>query len=208
MNQNLLWALLLAWGAGVNLYLTLLLAGLVGRMQWIRLPQELDFLTTTWSLAIVAALFLVEFVADKIPYVDSFWDAVHTFIRVPAGILLALGAAYQIPGPSSLFVALVGGFIAFGTHGAKSTVRLALNSTPEPFTNWFVSLAEDGSVAAAYWLFLHHPRILVVLLFIATVVAWFIVYLLRRFFVRLLQFRRPRQLRQASWNPGPKRYKS
>ncbi|HEY3130275.1 MAG TPA: DUF4126 domain-containing protein [Acidobacteriota bacterium] len=206
MNQDLIWALLLSWGAGIDLYLTVLLAGLVARMQWLPLPGELSFLANDWTLALAAALFLVEFVADKIPYIDSFWDAFHTFIRVPAGILLALGAAHGMSQHSLFLVALAAGFVSFGTHGAKATVRLALNSTPEPFTNWFVSVAEDGLVALAYWLFLHHPWVLVVLIAAAVVIAWLTIYLLLQFFKKLFRFLKPEDLRQENWSPRPRRY--
>ena len=206
MNQDLIWALLLSWGAGIDLYLTVLLAGLVGRMQWLPLPSELSFLANDWTLVLAAALFLVEFVADKIPYIDSFWDAFHTFIRVPAGILLALGAAHGIPQHRMFLVALAAGLVSFGTHGAKASVRLALNSTPEPFTNWFVSFAEDGLVAIAYWLFLHHPWVLICLIAAAVVIAWLTIYLLLQFFKKLFRFLKPEELRQENWSPRPKRY--
>jgi hypothetical protein len=197
MNQDLLWALLLSWGAGIDLYLTVLLAGLVDRMGWLPLPSELAFLSDNWTLALAGVLFLIEFFADKVPFVDSFWDSFHTFIRVPAGILLALGASSGMPEHSVFMVALAAGAISFGMHGAKSTVRLALNSSPEPFTNWFVSFAEDGLVGLAYWLFLHHPRILVALIAIGVAVAWLTIYLLLQFFRRLFRFPKPIELRQA-----------
>ena len=206
MNQDLIWALLLSWGAGIDLYLTVLLAGLVGRMQWLPLPSELSFLANDWTLVLAAALFLVEFVADKIPYIDSFWDAFHTFIRVPAGILLALGAAHGMPQHSLFLVALAAGLVSFGTHGAKASVRLALNSTPEPFTNWFVSFAEDGLVAVAYWLFLHHPWVLVVLIAAAVVIAWLTIYLLLQFFKKLFRFLKPEELRQENRSPRTRKY--
>src|SRR2546428_4934940 len=206
MNQDLIWALLLSWGAGIDLYLTVLLAGLVGRMQWLPLPRELSFLANDWTLVLAAALFLVEFVADKIPYIDSFWDAFHTFIRVPAGILLALGAAHGMPQHRLFLVALGAGLVSFGTHGAKASVRLALNSTPEPFTNWFVSFAEDGLVAVAYWLFLHHPWVLVVLIAAAVVIAWLTIYLLLQFFKKLFRFLKPEELRQENRSPRTRKY--
>lgn len=206
MNIDLLWAFLLSWGAGVNLYLTALLAGMVGRMQWMPLPRELDFLSSDITLIISAALFLIEFVADKIPYVDSFWDAIHTFIRVPAGILLALGAASGMSKQSLFLVGLAAGFVSFGTHGAKASVRLALNGTPEPFTNWFVSIAEDGLVVFCYWLFLNHPLILFALLLVTAILAWLVIYLLIRIFKRLFRFQRPAQLKELNWSVNPKKY--
>ncbi|HEY2931656.1 MAG TPA: DUF4126 domain-containing protein [Acidobacteriota bacterium] len=205
MNTDLLWALLLSWGAGIDLYLTVLLAGIVGRMQWMSLPPELDFLSSDISLLIAALLFLIEFVADKIPYVDSFWDAIHTFIRIPAGILLALGAASGMSRQSLFLVGLTAGLIAFGTHGAKASVRLALNGTPEPFTNWFVSIAEDVLITFAYWLFLHHPVILLTLLLFTAAFAWLVIYLLIRIFKRLFRFQRPAELRALNWSVNPKK---
>lgn len=202
MNQELLWALLLSWGAGLNVYLTVLLAGLMGRMQWMSLPSELDFLSSNWSLALAAILFLIEFVADKIPFVDSFSDSLHTFIRVPTGVILAVGATQGMSRQSIFLVALAAGLISFGTHGGKATVRLALNSTPEPFTNWFVSLFEDGLVGLAYWLLLNHPGVLLALIFVGAAMAWLSIYLLGRFFLRLFQFSRlqPNALRSANRN--------
>ena len=201
----MLWALLLSWGAGIDLYLTALLAGVVGRLQWMPLPGELDFLSSDACLAVTAILFLIEFFADKIPYVDSFWDAIHTFIRVPAGILLALGASSGVPRHWLFLIGLAAGLVSFGTHGAKASVRLALNGTPEPFTNWFVSIVEDGVVVFFYWLFLHHPLILFVLLVITVFLAWLVIYLLIRIFKRLFQFRSPSELREQNWSVNPKR---
>ena len=195
MTENLLWALLLSWGAGINLYLTLLLAGVAARTHWLSVPASLDFLSTNWALAVAGALFLVEFVADKIPYVDTFWDSIQTFIRVPAGILLAFGAAHELPAQTALLVTVAGGVVCFGNHGAKSTVRLALNSAPEPFTNWFVSLAEDAMVVLGYSLLQRHPRILLGLLIATTVAAWLIVCTLVGIFKRLFRFPRPAELR-------------
>lgn len=190
MNLDLIWALLLSWGAGLNLYLTVFLAGACGRVGWVQLPADLAFLSDGWSLGISGLLFLVEFFADKIPYVDSVWDAVHTFIRVPAGILLALGSVEPLPKQWLFLIGLAAGLVSFGTHGAKSTLRLAANSSPEPFSNVFLSLVEDGLIAVAYWLFFNHPVVLVIFLLVAVVLAWLTIYLLVRIFKRLFQFPR------------------
>ncbi|MBI3940593.1 MAG: DUF4126 domain-containing protein [Acidobacteria bacterium] len=202
MNQDLLWALLLSWGAGINLYLTVLLAGIVGRMQWAPLPRHLGFLASDWFLALAGAMFLIEFVIDKVPYLDSFWDSIHTFIRVPAAALLALGATLGVPQPGALLMTPAGTLLSFLSHGAKSSIRLALNSTPEPFTNWFVSLLEDALVTLAYFLLLKHPALLVALVGIATVAATLTLYLLIRIFEGLFQFSTPSQLRRANWRLG------
>lgn len=187
MNLDLLWAMLLSWGAGINLYLTVFLAGLVGRLGWMQLPADLNFLSDNLSLAVAGGLFVLEFFADKIPYLDSAWDAIHTFIRVPAGVLLALGAIEGLSPQATFFVALAAGFVSFGTHGAKSSLRLAVNSSPEPFSNILISLAEDGLIAVAYWVFLNHPWILVGLIVVTVIAAWTTIYVLIKFFKRLFR---------------------
>jgi hypothetical protein len=149
--------LLAGWASGISLYLTVALLGIAGRSGWILLPGSLEVLSH--PVVITAALFMyaVEFVADKVPYVDSAWDAVHTFIR-PAGAL-ALGVlAGTEDGPVvQTVLALLTGAVTLETHVAKSSLRLAVNASPEPVSNILTSLAEHSAVLVLFWLYVKHP---------------------------------------------------
>ena len=202
MTPEVVLALFLAWGAGIDLYLTLLLIGIAGRTEWLQLPASLSPVSSDWMLGITAVLFLVEFVIDKIPHFDSSWDSWHTFIRVPAGAALALAATLPTDGvmlPAA--AALAGGTISLGAHGAKAAVRLALNTTPEPFTNWFVSLLEDLLLIGGYAMLADHPRLALGLIAVTTLAAWFILWALKDIFWRLLRLPRPDELRRQTWSP-------
>jgi hypothetical protein len=170
--QNLALASGLAWGAGVRLYATIFIAGLLARLGYVHLPADLAVLSSDWVLWTSGILTLGDFIADKSPGFDSFWDGVHTFARVPAGIFLAWGAAGD-QGPAIQFAcALLGGAVVSGTHLAKSSARLAINHSPEPFSNWVTSFAEDGVWLSAMWLMIGHPLVFLALLavFMALVV--------------------------------------
>src|SRR5215831_20440351 len=132
-----------AWLAGFNLYATVLTLGLLQRFQLVQLPGDLDFLSRGWVIGVAAVLYLTEFLADKIPLVDSIWDAIHTFIRVPAGAVLAASAFAHFTPAVRAVALLAGGTLALGSHGTKATVRMAANASPEPFSNFFLSLGED-----------------------------------------------------------------
>ena len=129
--------------SGINLYATVLTLGLLQRANWLQLPGEWGLLGETWILALAAALFVIEFFADKIPYIDSIWDGLHTFIRVPAGGLLMASAFTDLDPGMRLAAGLVGGSLALTTHSAKATARLAANASPEPFSNIIFSVVED-----------------------------------------------------------------
>jgi hypothetical protein len=175
--------------AGLNLYITVLTLGLMDRFEIIQLPGQLDVLTSPWVLGVSAALLVVEFVADKIPYVDNLWDSFHTFIRIPAGALLAAGAIGDLAPHWVWSAALLGGFVTMTSHGAKASTRLAVNSTPEPFSNWFLSVSEDVVSLGLLWLVSSHPYIAVsigLFLFGLFVLA---IYLFYRFLKYL--FKRP-----------------
>jgi hypothetical protein len=143
--------------AGLNLYITVLTLGLMQRYELISLPLHLQPLAHPWVLGAAAVMLVIEFVADKIPYVDNIWDSVHTFIRVPAGALLAAGAMGSARPEVTWVAALLGGFVTLTSHGAKASTRLAVNSTPEPFSNWFLSLTEDVVSLGLLWLVSSHP---------------------------------------------------
>src|ERR1700722_4715929 len=140
ITQTLALSLGPAWVSGINLYAAVATLGLVGRFSSIKLPGELGIVTEWWVIALAVALYLVEFFADKIPYVDSSWDAVHTFVRPLAGAALA-AAAWSDSGPSIEIAALlVGGGLAAGSHATKASTRLAINTSPEPVSNIAASL--------------------------------------------------------------------
>ncbi|HEX9878800.1 MAG TPA: DUF4126 domain-containing protein [Candidatus Binatia bacterium] len=164
-----------AWTAGINLYATVAVLGMAGKFGMIDLPPELAVLTHPVVIVVASVLYLIEFFADKVPYVDNGWDAIHTFIRIPAGAVLAARAVGDVGPALEIAALLAGGAVALAAHGTKATTRLALNASPEPFTNWFASIGEDLAVLGAIWLTFHHPIIMLVLvlLFIA-LAAWLV----------------------------------
>jgi hypothetical protein len=132
-----------AWTSGINLYATVTVLGLLQKFGVAKLPGGLDVLDNWWIIGIAAGLYIVEFFADKIPYVDSVWDVIHTFIRVPAGAVVAYGATQQLDPSIYIPAVLLGGGLAFASHGSKSAVRIGANLSPEPVTNWALSFTED-----------------------------------------------------------------
>jgi len=176
--------------AGLNLYITVLMLGLMERYDIISLPPQLHPLSNPWVLVAAGALLVVEFVADKVPYVDNLWDAVHTFIRVPAGAFLAGAAMGNAPSEVTWIAALLGGFVTLTSHGAKASTRLAANSTPEPFTNWFLSVSEDVVSMGLLWLVSSHPYVAFISALVLLGVFIVALYMFYRF-LRYL-FRRPR----------------
>ncbi len=153
-----------AWASGINLYAAVAMLGLAGNAGYVHLPDTLTIVED--PLVIIAACFMycVEFFADKIPGVDSTWDALHTFIRIPAGAMLAAGAVGDVTPALAVAAGLVGGGITAATHATKAGSRLLINTSPEPFSNWFASIAEDLAVFAGLWAALAHPVIFLILL--------------------------------------------
>ncbi|MCM3873016.1 MAG: DUF4126 domain-containing protein [Pyrinomonadaceae bacterium] len=145
--MNLIGTLAIAMGAGwvsgINLYAAVATLGLLGRFANLGLPGELDVLTSWWIIGIASGLYLIEFFADKIPYLDSTWDVIHTFIRIPAGAVLAATAFGDFDRSVQVVALLLGGGLALSAHGTKATARAAINLSPEPVSNIVVSLAED-----------------------------------------------------------------
>jgi hypothetical protein len=157
-----------AWASGVNLYGTVVVLGMMDNHGFIDLPPDLQILASWWVLAIAIFLYLIEFVADKIPVVDSLWDALHTFIRIPAGALLAAGAVSGLDvglgeEAQTMISLLVGGTIAAGSHFTKAGSRAAINTSPEPVTNSIASVTEDVAVFGALYTVVFHPVVLFVL---------------------------------------------
>ena len=146
----------------------------------IQLPPDLQVLTHPAVIAVACVMYLIEFFADKVPYVDNGWDVLHTFIRVPAGAILAARTLGDVNPALELAAVLAGGTIAFAAHGTKTATRLALNVSPEPFSNWFASIGEDLAVFGSIWLIFHHPILMLILIvcFLALVV-WLVPKLLR-----------------------------
>ena len=171
-----------AWTSGINLYATVAVLGLLQRFELVsKLPGGLDVLANPWVIGTACALYAVEFFADKVPYVDSAWDAVHTFIRVPAGAVLALAATADLHPAVRVVAVLLGGGLALSTHGTKATARAAANVTPEPFTNWALSLAEDVVAIGGVVLAVVSPwAILTVILIFVVVAAWLLPKIVRR----------------------------
>lgn len=143
--------------AGLNVYATVATLGLLQRFGVATLPPALGVLANPWIIGVAIALYAVEFVADKVPAVDHVWDAVHTFIRPPAAAVLAFAAAGDLAEPWRIGAALVAGTVALTSHGGKATARVAVNASPEPFSNWIVSLGEDGLAVTLAWLAAAHP---------------------------------------------------
>jgi hypothetical protein len=154
----------LAWGSGLRLYAVLFLVGLAGWLGWIELPIHLRLLAHPLVLGASGFMTLVEFFADKVPWLDSVWDAGHSFIRIPAGAALAAAVFADSGSAVILAASILGGGIAAGTHLAKAGGRAVINTSPEPFTNWIVSLTEDGLVPAGLWLAITYPMAFIALL--------------------------------------------
>jgi hypothetical protein len=169
-----------AWTSGINLYATVAALGIAGRTEMIHLPPDLQVLTHPAVIAVACIMYLIEFFADKVPYVDNGWDVIHTFIRVPAGAILAARTLGDVNPALELAAVLAGGTIAFAAHSTKTATRLAINTSPEPFSNWFASIAEDLAVFGSIWLIFHHPIVMLVFIisFLALVI-WFIPKLIR-----------------------------
>src|SRR5690242_12304371 len=166
-----------AWLSGINLYATVVTLGLLQRYHLVRLPGDLDFIQQWWVIILSGCLYLIEFAADKIPIVDSVWDAIHTFIRVPAGAVLAASAFAGFDPAVRLAALLLGGGVALTSHGAKAATRLAANTSPEPFSNIALSLIEDLIAVGSSVLMVFHP---LVILGVVIVFLVFAIWLARR----------------------------
>lgn len=147
----------LSWASGLRLYMALFVAGWLGRLGWIDLPPSLAPLESSWVLAVTGLLMLAEFLADKIPGFDSAWDAIHTFIRIPAGAILAAASFGQMDPAWTTAAAIAGGTFAAGAHATKAGSRALVNLSPEPFSNWTASFSEDAIVAGGLWAAFFHP---------------------------------------------------
>jgi hypothetical protein len=187
----------LGWASGLRLYAVVFLTGLAGYAGWVQLPTGLQVLQQPALLYASGGLLLVEFLTDKVPWVDSLWDSVHTFIRIPAGAALAYSVFGGDQQTWAMVAALLGGTLAATSHAAKTTTRAAVNTSPEPFSNLLLSLAGDAFVPLMLWLAYEHPLWFAVLLAITLVVSIVLIVLLFRFLRGLV-----RRLR-AHFSPTP-----
>lgn len=160
-----------AWASGINLYAAIFMLGSLGATGNLVLPPDLQLLASPLVIMVAGGMYCLEFVADKMPGVDTGWDAIHTFIRIPAGALLAAGAVGEVNPPLALAAGLVGAGLSAGSHATKSGARVMINASPEPFTNWLASISEDVTVIAGLWAALYHPQLFLGLLVLFILLA-------------------------------------
>jgi len=190
------------WASGINLYAAVLTLGVLGASGAMVLPADLQLLTSPAIILAAGAMYVIEFFADKIPGVDSGWDVLHTFIRIPAGAALAAAAVWDIDPAVGLAAGMIGGTLATASHATKATTRLVINASPEPFTNWGASIAEDVAVVAGIWTALNHPVLFLVLVVVfLALVIWLLPKLIRTM-IRLFR-RLGRWLRGERGEPAP-----
>ena len=181
-----------SWASGINLYAVLLVLGIGGSTGNIDLPSELLFLEDPLVIGAAGLMYVVEFFADKTPGVDTGWDAIHTFIRIPAGAMLAAGTVGDVTPALEIAAGILGGGAAATSHTTKAGTRLLINTSPEPVTNWTASITEDILVIAGLWTALNYPVIFLVL-FVAFIILsiWLIPklwYLIKAVFIKIGQF--------------------
>jgi hypothetical protein len=179
-----------AWLSGINLYAVVLTLGLLQRFKLAHLPGDLSALSEWWVIALAGVLYLVEFIADKIPAIDTAWDAIHTFIRIPAGAVLAASAFAHFDPSVRLAALLIGGGVALSSHGMKAATRVAVNTSPEPFSNIIVSLAEDAVAFSSTLLMVFHPVVILVVVTVFVIMAIWLVPRILRALRRLFQRKR------------------
>jgi hypothetical protein len=176
-----------AWLSGINLYATVLTLGLLQRFHLANLPGDLGYLAHTWVLILAGALFAVQFIADKIPAVDSVWDVIHTFIRIPAGAILAAAAFAHLDPGVRLVALLIGGGIALSSHSAKTATKIAANASPEPVSNVALGLASDVVSVGGSVLMAAHPTVMIVLVVLAVIFSVLLILWIFRLMRRLFK---------------------
>jgi hypothetical protein len=179
-------ALALAWGAGLRAYAVVFAVGLAGAMGWVELPGHLNVLQHPLVIGASGFMTLVEFGADKVPWLDSLWDAVHSFVRIPAGAALAAMVFGDSTSAVMVAAGILGGSLAAAMHVAKAGTRATINLSPEPFSNWAASLSEDALVPLGLWLAFAHPVAFFLLLALTLVAVVLLARLLWRGFRRLV----------------------
>jgi hypothetical protein len=177
-----------SFAAGINLYATVAMIGLAARFGWVSLPEQYQAFNNDWVIGAAVAMYLIEFFADKIPYVDSLWDVVHTAIRPIGGALIAVTTLGNADPSIQALVALLGGAVAASSHLTKTSTRAVANTSPEPFSNWLLSLGEDAFVVTLGYLALQHPlaALIVAVVALALIVVFAVVILrtVKRWFGR------------------------
>ena len=171
-----------SWVSGINLYATVATLGLLSRFAHLPLPGELQVVTSWWVIGVAVVLYLIEFVADKIPYVDSTWDVIHTFIRVPAGAVLAATAFGDFDRSIQVIALLLGGGLAFSSHGTKAATRAMLNASPEPVSNTVASILEDILAVVSIVCSMFLPVLLFVIVGVGLVISFLVFKRIVRFF--------------------------
>jgi len=177
----------LGWASGLRLYAVVFLVGGMGALGWLELPQGLAVLQHPLVLVASGFMLFVEFFADKVPWLDSAWDAVHAFIRVPAGALLAAGVFGADNASMAVAAGLLGGTLSATALATKMTARAAANTSPEPFSNWGLSFLEDGLVLGAVWLATQHPVLFGVALVLTLVLSVLLLAALFKFLRAVLR---------------------
>jgi hypothetical protein len=171
-----------AWTSGINLYATVTVLGLLQKFGATHLPGGLDVLDNWWIIGVAGFLYAIEFFADKIPYVDSVWDVVHTFIRVPAGAVVAYAATNQMDSSVGVIATLLGGGLAFSSHGTKAALRAGANLSPEPVSNWVLSITEDIIAFIGTFMAVFAPVLIAIVLIVFSIFfVWFFPKVLRAF---------------------------
>lgn len=199
--QTMVLASLLAWASGIRLYMVVCAVGLMGHFDYISLPAGLKVLEHPWVIGSAGFMLAMEFLVDKIPGLDSLWDTVHTFIRIPAGALLAAGATGDELTAMTIVAGILGGTITAGTHFTKAGSRAAINTSPEPVSNVGASLAEDAAVATGIFFAFQYPIVFLVLLGIFILLAIWLLPKLFRFLRSLFRILQPKPL--PAPRPGP-----
>jgi hypothetical protein len=177
----------LGWASGLRLYAVVFVVGMAGWLGWFPLPAGLTVLQHPLILAASGFMLFIEFFADKVPGLDSMWDVVHAVIRVPAGAALAAGVFGADNATMGMLAGLLGGSLAATSFATKASTRMAVNTSPEPFSNIAVSLLEDGLVLAALWLATQHPLLFGLALAVVLVISACLLVLLMKFLKALLQ---------------------
>ena len=168
--------------SGVNLYATVAILGLAVRFEWVSLPPQYQVFANDWIIGIALTLYAIEFIADKIPYIDTLWDSVHSFIRPAGGALVAIATLGEASPVMEVLIGLLGGTVAAGSHFTKASTRVAANASPEPFSNWALSFFEDLFVVGLGILALKYP----VVAFVLTVAIIIMIVLALRWIIRKL----------------------
>jgi len=195
-----------AWTSGINLYATVSVLGLLQKFAAVKLPGGLDVLDNWAIIGVAGGLYIVEFFADKIPYVDSIWDFFHTFIRVPAGVIVAYAASSDLDPSIYIPAALIGGTLAFTSHGTKAAARIGANLSPEPVSNWVLSILEDIIAVAGVVLAVFAPFVIAAVLVVFVIFfLWFfrkIAYAIKRLFVAVRAFFRGETFEEVARKAG------